>query len=230
MELSCSRCHQTVQEGNCYCPNCGLPQFVFSAENSGEAGQGERWGEAVRDANSIDWNSALRSTLLLAIPAGLLCSMLSPVGMLLIAGTAAWVVAHYMRSHRPARITVGAGARIGLVCGIFAGSLAFAASGCELYTERYILHQGSQIDAEWRKFVDLDTQLSQKFVEWAGAPNSAQVQAQEDQQANWMLTPEGHASVVVANLTFDSFLLVLFAVAGGALGARMLTRARQPEN
>src|SRR5208283_3870015 len=96
----------------------------YSAETAADAGQRERWGEAVRDANTVDWNSALRSTLPLAIPAGILCSMLSPVsifGLLLMGATAAWVVALYMRSHRPAWITVGAGARIGFVTGV-AGS------------------------------------------------------------------------------------------------------------
>jgi len=230
MELTCSRCHQTVLGGYCYCPTCGLPQLIYSAENSADGGQGNRWGEAVRDANSVDWKSAFRSTLPLAILAGLLCSMLSPAGdfgVLLMSGTAAWAVVLYMRSQRPVWVTVRAGARVGLVCGIFAGALAFAASGCELYTERYILHQGSQIDADWKKFVDLDTQLSQRITAWAGMPNSSDVQAQESQQENWMLTPEGHAGFVVGNFTFYSFLLVLFAMAGGALSARLLKRSQR---
>jgi hypothetical protein len=156
--------------------------------------------------------------------------MLSPAGdfgVLLMSGTAAWAVVLYMRSQRPVWVTVRAGARVGLVCGIFAGALAFAASGCELYTERYILHQGSQIDADWKKFVDLDTQLSQRITAWAGMPNSSDVQAQESQQENWMLTPEGHAGFVVGNFTFYSFLLVLFAMAGGALSARLQKRTRR---
>jgi hypothetical protein len=233
MELTCSRCHQTVQDVYCFCPNCGLPQLVYSAETSADAAQRERWGETVRDAGAVDWNSALRSTFPLAIPAGILCSTLSPVGILgvfLMGATAAWVVALYVRSHRSTWITIGAGARIGLVCGILGGALAFAASSCALYTERYVLHQGSQIDADWKKFVDLDMQVSQRFAGWIGAPDSAQILAQETEQQNWMLSPDGHASIVVANFAFASVLLVLFAIAGGALSARRLTRTRRPEN
>jgi hypothetical protein len=230
MDLNCSRCHQPVQDGYCYCPACGLPQLVYSAENSGDEGQSTRWDRAVRDASAVDWKSALRSILPLAIPAGILCSTLSPVGilgLLMVGGAAAWAVALYMRRQRPAWITVGAGARIGLVCGLLAGALAFAMSGCELYTQRYILHQGSQIDADWKKFVDLDMQFSHQFGGWIGTPQSSQIQAQETQEQKWMLSPEGHAGIVIADFAFGSFLLVIFAMAGGALGARRLARPRQ---
>jgi len=73
MELTCSRCHQTVRDGDRYCPACGLPQLVYSAETSTDAEPRDRWGEAVRDANVVDWRSAARSILPLAIPAGVLC-------------------------------------------------------------------------------------------------------------------------------------------------------------
>src|SRR5208282_4528002 len=112
MESTCSRCRQTVEAGDCYCPVCGLPQFVYSAEESAGSGQPERWGEAVRDAASVDWKPALRLVLMLAVPAGILCSMLSPVGIFgvfLMAATGAWVVVLYTRKRQPAWLTIGAG-------------------------------------------------------------------------------------------------------------------------
>ena len=124
MEITCTRCHQTIQAENCYCPVCGLPQLVYTAECAPGQGQPERWNEAVRDAGSVDWKPALRAALMLAVPAGLLCSMLSPVsifGLLLMAAAAAWAVVLYVRSQRPAWITIGAGARIGLVTGVLGG-------------------------------------------------------------------------------------------------------------
>jgi hypothetical protein len=222
MELSCSRCHQTVQDGYCYCPNCGLPQLVFSAENSAEAGQSERWGEAVRDANTVDWNSALRSTLPLAIPAGILCSVLSPVsilGLLLMGATAAWVVALYIRSHRPARITVGAGARIGFVTGVVGSWTAAAMSGLSLYAMRFWLHQGSAFDDFWQNVVSL--QQAQGIAVGADAQNLAAAKA-------LMMSQEGRAGLILFTIAILMGTLVLFAIAGGALGARMLTRTRRP--
>jgi hypothetical protein len=224
MEVTCIRCHQTVQDGYCYCPNCGLPQLVFSADNSAEAGQSERWGEAVRDANSVDWNSALRSTLPLAIPAGILCSMLSPVsilGLLLMGATAAWVVALYVRSHRPAWITVGAGARIGFVTGVVGSWTAAAMSGFSLYAMRFWLHQGSWLDGLWQNFVN--QWQAQEAAAGADAQNVAALKA-------LMLSPEGRAGFALFLIAFLMGTLVLFAIAGGALGARMLTRARRTEN
>jgi hypothetical protein len=224
MELSCSRCHQTVQDGYCYCPSCGLPQFVYSAENSADAGQRERWGEAVRDANTVDWNSAMRSTLPLAIPAGILCSMFSPVsifGLLLMGAAAAWVVALYVRSHRPAWIPVGAGARIGLVTGVVGGWTAAAVSGLSLYAMRFWLHQGSVFDDFWQGLVN--QQQAQ------GAAVSADVQTLAAVKA-LMISPEGRAGLVLFAIAFLMVTLVLFAIAGGALGARMLTRTRRQGN
>ena len=224
MEMTCSRCHQTVQDGYCYCPNCGLPQLVYSAETAADAGQRERWGEAVRDANTVDWNSALRSTLPLAIPAGILCSMLSPVsilGLFLMGATAAWVVALYVRSHRPAWITVGAGARIGFVTGVVGSWTAAAMSGLSLYAMRYWLHQGSAFDDFWQNIVNL--QQAQGIAVGADAQNLAAVKV-------LMMSPEGRAGLILFTVAVLMVTLVLFAIAGGALGARMLKRAPRPEN
>jgi len=213
-----------VQDGTCFCPNCGLPQLVYSAENSGNAGQDERWGEAVRDANSVDWSSALRSTLPLAIPAGILCSMLSPVsivGLLLMGAAAAWVVALYMRSHRPTWITVGAGARIGFVTGVVGSWTAAAVSGLSLYAMRFWLHQGSAFDDFWQTLVN--QWQAQVTATGADVQNIAAFKA-------ILISPEGRAGLVLAAIAFLMGTLVLFAIAGGALGARMLTRTRRTEN
>jgi hypothetical protein len=122
MEITCTRCHQAVLADNCYCPTCGLPQLQYSAENVPGQAPPERWLEAqVQDASIVDWKRAMRPALALAVPAGMLCSLFSPVsifGLLWMTVAAAWVVALYLRSQRPAWITIGAGARIGLVTGL----------------------------------------------------------------------------------------------------------------
>jgi len=224
MEMTCSRCHQTVQDGYCYCPNCGLPQLVYSAETAADAGQRERWGEAVRDANTVDWNSALRSTLPLAIPAGILCAALLPaniLGLLLMSATAAWVVALYMRSHRPAWITVGAGARIGFVTGVVGSWTAAAMSGLFLYAMRFWLGQGNWLDSLWQNFVN--QWQAQEAAIGADAQSVAAMKA-------LIIRPEGRAGFVLFMIAFLMATLVLFAIGGGALGARMLNRTRHPEN
>jgi hypothetical protein len=44
----------------------------------------------------------------------------------------------------------------------------------------------------------------------------------------WMLSPEGRAGWVLCAVAFLIATLVLFAVGGGALGARLFSRHRRP--
>jgi hypothetical protein len=233
MELTCSRCHQTVREGDCFCPVCGLPQLVYTGEGSTGQGQADQWIGAARDANQVDWKSALRAALALGIPAGLFCSIPSQIpilGLLLISGIAAWVVALYMRKQRPAWITIGAGARIGLVTGILAGVISFAANSVTLFAQRYAFQQGSRIDSDWKAFVDMDLQLSQQITGMIAPSDAAQAAVLRAQQQAWLMSPEGHAGMVVADLALASLFFIFFAASGGALCARVLGRSRKPQS
>jgi hypothetical protein len=225
MELTCTRCHQTVQAGDCYCPVCGLPQLVYTTDGSASQGSPERWGEAVRDASTVDWKPALRTALLLAIPTGMLCAIPSPIGFLalpLMAVTAAWVVVLYMRGQKPRWITIGAGARIGLVTGILGGWAAAAVTGCLLYGMRFWFHQGNVIDSFWDDLVN--QKMSQQWASMGTDPQTAAL------AKAWMLSPEGRAGWVLFAVAFLIVTLLLSAAAGGALSARLFTQSRRTEN
>ncbi len=163
MEVTCTRCHQTILAENCYCPACGLPQLVYPTDVPPGQTPPEHWDGADRDAGSVDWKPALRAAMLLAVPAGLLSSGVSPLvalGLLWMTAAGVWAVVLYMRSQRPAWITIGAGARIGLVTGLLAGWVAFGVSSGALFVQRFLLHQSSQIDAEWKTSVEASQQLA----------------------------------------------------------------------
>ncbi len=201
-----------------------MPQLVYAT--GGAAGQAlpERGDEVVRDASSIAWKPAFRAALKLAIPAGVLCAIFAPLavyGLFWMAAAATWAVALYLRSQKPAWITIGAGARIGLVTGLLGGWLAFAVSGSLLFVQRFMLHQSTQIDAAWKSMVEASQQVTAQM----GFANAAQMQS----QTAFMLTPEGHAGLAAFQLFMYGVFLTFFAVVGGALGARMLGRSRQPE-
>ncbi len=232
MEITCNRCHQTVDADNCYCPACGLPQLVYAPEGAPGQIQTEHSTEPVRDASSVDWKPGLRAALLLAIPAGILSSGLSPVGVLglfWMAAAAAWAVVLYVRKQKPAWITIGAGARIGLVTGLLAGWLAFSISGGALFVQRYVLHQSSQLDGEWKSRVDMSQQLTQQWTAGMASADAAQAQAARMQIQNFMLSPEGHAGFEAFGFAINGVFLLFFAAGGGAFGARMLIRNRRPE-
>ncbi len=227
MEINCNRCHQPVEAESCYCPTCGLPQLVYTAESGTGQILPERT-ETVRDASSLDWKAAMRAAILLAIPAGVLSSGISPVGILglfWMLAAAAWAVTLYVRGQRPAWITTGAGARIGLVTGLIAGAVAFGVSGSTLFVQRVVLHQSGTIDNEWKARVEASNQLTQQFAAQMGVTDATQLQAQK----NLMLSPEGHAGIEAFGMATNSLFLLLFAAAGGAMGARLLARSRRPE-
>jgi hypothetical protein len=232
MEITCNRCHQAVPADSCYCPACGLPQLVYSAEGESVPPPSQGWPEPVRDASSIDWKPGMRAALALAIPAGLLCSSVSPLSSMEIfwmAGAAVWAVTLYMRSQRPAWITIGAGARIGLVTGLIACWVAFGASGLWLFIQRVFLKQGGQIDTVYKAFLDAFQEKMQESMASMAATDAAQFQVWFGRILAWLTAPEGHAAVWAFSLAFNCAFLVLFAVGGGALGARLEARRRRPE-
>jgi hypothetical protein len=229
MEVTCSRCHQAILADSCFCPTCGLPQLVYSSDAESVPAASERWPEPARDASSIDWKAGMRTVMSLAVPAGLLSSAVSPLGVLRVfwmLGASVAAVVLYMRSQKPRSITIGAGARIGLVTGLIAAWLAFGVSAAGLFIERVGLHQGDQIDSAWRDNINASQQLTQQWLTQMNVPSDA---AQANAQRNWMLSPEGHAGFETGTLLWSCFLLVLFGAGGGALGARLLSRSRRPE-
>jgi len=222
MESTCSRCHQTVEAEDCFCPFCGLPQLVYTADGPGASSQPDRWGEAVRDAGAINWKAALRLVLILAVPVGMVCCLYSPlgaVGLLLMAAAAAWVVALYMRSQRPAWVTIGAGARIGLVTGVVGAWTASACTGIWLYAMRFWFHQGKAFDDQ------LADQLTKASQQLAAMGFDAQTIAANRAR---MLTPEGRAGNILFDTAMMAVIILLFAISGGALGARFFGRPRRP--
>jgi hypothetical protein len=232
MEILCSRCHQPVGEEDCFCPGCGLPQLVFSTEISADQPGPEQRVQAIRDAGSVEWKSALRAALLVAVPTGLLSSELTTVGTLGVfwmAAAAAWAVTLYWRSQKPAWITTGAGARIGLVTGLIAAWVTFTVSSAALFVDRYLLHHGEQIDGEWKSTTAAVVAQQKEILSGFSQFDPAQVQAVNAQYQALFLSPEGHAGVVASHLVVKAAFLLLFAVFGGMLGARLLNRTRRPE-
>jgi hypothetical protein len=224
MEITCTRCHQTVQVENSYCPACGLPQLVYTPDEARDQTLPEQEGEAVRDASTVDWKKAVQVVLMLAVPAGLLCSLLSPLGVLvlpLMAAAGAWVVAVYVRSQRPARITSGAGARIGLVTGVVGGWTAAATTAFTLFAVRFVFHQGGAVDDFWLNHV---VQASVQKWTYMGVDSQTILTLK-----TWLLSPSGRAGWALGAMSLLVVGLLLFAVAGGAVGARLMARTRRPQ-
>jgi hypothetical protein len=112
LEITCQRCHETIREADRYCSACGLPQLVYIAaetpviplEGDGEVSPS---GEVLGLRNGIAWRPALQAAAMLAIPAGLLSSSLSPIlALVWIMGAAAWAVGLYAKRARLAGLSM----------------------------------------------------------------------------------------------------------------------------
>ncbi len=122
---------------------------------------------------------------------------------------ATWVIALYMRSQRPAWITIGAGARIGLVTGILGGSAAALTTGVALYAMRFWLHQGNVFDDMWQNQIKVGSQ------QLAALGFDAQTVANTRLM---MLSPDGRA----ASMLFNTALMSLVILALGLAAARLV--------
>jgi len=224
MESTCNRCHQPVDAESCYCAACGLPQLVYTSEGNPGQVQQEKLAEAVGDASSVKWRPALRAAMLVAVPAGLLSSGLSPVGTLglfWMSAAAAWAVMIYVRGQRPAWITTGAGARIGFVTGLMSAWVAFAATGFSLFAIRDLMGKGQSLDQMWQ------AAFARVSQQWQSLNTDPQSSAMAKSLLAWFQTPEGRAGSMLSGMAMVSAAMLAFAAIGGALGARLLARTRR---
>lgn len=237
MEITCSRCHQAIPNDGLYCPSCGLPQLVYSGDEALAPVQAGVWRDALSETGAVEWRPALRFALLLALPAGLLCGgvpVLGLLGFLWMAAAAAWAVALYSRSQRTASsagqsagwISTGAGARIGLVTGLAAGWVAFASSGVSLFIERFVFHGGKDFDDLWQ------TQIAHLTEQWqtiGAASQDPKFGETAKGMIALLLSPEGKAGSMLGGTVAVEAILVVFAIAGGALGAKLLAGPKRQQ-
>ena len=235
MENTCQRCHETLRDADRYCPSCGLPQLIYVAAETPAItlvdGEAPANGEISFAMDGIAWRPAMKAALMLAVPAGVLCSGVTVIGpslgLLWMSGAAAWAVGLYFKRNRPGWLTWGAGARIGLVTGLFASWLTLSVNGVALWVNRVVMHQGSQMDSLWTSEVENSLQLSQQMVAQMGMTAAQAAQSTQFSKA-WMLSAEGRAGIALSTFVAGAVFLILFAMLGGALGARLLAQPRRP--
>lgn len=231
MEATCQRCHETLREADRYCAACGLPQLLFvEADAVTEVGGGAPADVAVtmHSGSDIAWRQALQTAVLVAIPAGVLCSRMGALDWIWIMLAAVWVVRLYARRVATLRVTASVGVRIGLVMGVLTSWLVLAIHGGELWVRRYMMHQGGQIDVEIEQTLQPGIQMNQQLMTNMGMASGEVASAIQKMKAV-MLSPEGRAGYILGAVLMGLAFLVFFAMVGGALGARLAPQLRRPE-
>jgi len=212
MDLACHRCGATLASPELFCPHCGAPQLRFEPNEEQIPSQAGGNGSGMRASQLVAWRPAVQAALLVALPVGVLSSLLDfSILWVLLGGFSA--IALYQRK-ASLQVHPGGGWRIGMLVGVMAAFLATIVDGLSMVFERYGLHHGASIDL---RLVSLTQQMTDQMVHQN--PEAAQ-------QIPWFihfwLSPDGHAAVVLFMSGFAAFMMIAFSSIGGVVGARVL--------
>jgi hypothetical protein len=217
MDPACHHCGATLSTSDLFCPHCGAPQLRFEAADKQEAGEPEGNGSILRPNQLVAWRPAVHAALLVAIPVGLLSSLLD-FGVLWVLAGGFCAVALYQRKGM-LLASPRSGWRIGLLVGVLAAFFTGIVDGVSMVVERYGLHHGAMID---QKLIALTQQMTEQMVRQN--PEAAQ-------QIPWFIhfwvSPDGRAAVVLFMSAFAAAMMIVFSLLGGMLGARFLGARRR---
>jgi hypothetical protein len=221
MDLTCYRCSNTLHEGDGFCPHCGAQQLVVdTSEAASPQPPQQRLGI---DPSRVQWRVAIISAILVAVPVGLLSALAGMSSLFVIAGGFATIALYRRRSEA---FTDGSiGWRVGAILGGAAAFIATATDGLRLVVERYLLHHGATIDAQFRT-------AAQQLADQALKTNTEAMQQAPQFVHKWAafwLSPDGHAAIQLLTASIVAAGMILFAATGGAIAGRILAMRPRPQ-
>jgi ribosomal protein L40E len=221
MDLVCHRCSATLEPEAHYCPECGAPQIRYVADE-GEAAQAipgttiNIQAGAAETSATVSWKMVIRIAAVVGTAVGVLSAVLAAGSVLWVAVGAVVAMGIYHRRRPLTRLAPRVGARVGALLGLIAATVAFATNSVLLVVQRYGMHQGNEID----------TQLTSIVKQAAARAANMDPQAPVTTFTNFWLSAEGRIGLILLTMAFLSALIVLFAIAGGILGAQIYRSSR----
>lgn len=223
MEQVCHRCGGTLNSADPFCPHCGAPQLRYESLEesppSSNASPSQRL--YARNLHAIAWRDAILGAAIIAIPAGMLSSLVGLEALWGIAGGMTLITLYRRRTG--SFPTSKMGWRIGGLLGVFAAFITAALSGLALVVQRYAFHQGAVIDQRLHDAVQMSSEM---YTNLFAGSNPDLVAAFAETRHFW-LTPDGAATMVLLNTAGVAVFLLLFAAVGGAIGARLSQKTAQ---
>jgi drug/metabolite transporter (DMT)-like permease len=195
-----------------FCPHCGAPQLRYEpADEASPVLSSPAQPPAAVGQDGVIWKEAITAAVLVAIPVGLLSSLLDFGSLWVIGGGIATVSIYRRRTGIPPANRMGW--RIGSLLGVLAAFATTAVDSLSLIFQRYVLHNGGVIDQRFRVVAQQMTdQLNHSNPEAAAA-------------MPWFVhfwgSPDGTAAIALMGAVVSAFSMLLFAAAGGAIGARI---------
>ncbi|HKD85979.1 MAG TPA: hypothetical protein VKB58_14595 [Terriglobales bacterium] len=164
---------------------------------------------------AIHWDLVWKGVLLSGIAAALLTAtpIISVGCCLWMLGAGALSVSMYQKRVPGTLITPGMGMKIGALAGL----IGFAVNAV-LTTASFIA---------FRARGDFRQAMEEQMQRQMSSNNDPKVQEMMQRLVEWMGTPQGTATLIVASLLVLAAMFVLFCAAGGALGASMFGRRRE---
>lgn len=226
MEPVCHHCGAVVHASDPFCPQCGAPQLRYEAPDEPAQTPSAALSQRlpVRNPGAIHWRDAIRAAAIIAFPAGLLSSRIGLEGIWAIWLIVGGVVVISVYRRRTGTLPTGRmGWRIGAMLGLFAATIATAIDGISLVVERYALHQGTVIDQRYHDAIQMSSKM---YVDLFSTSNPQMASAITNAERFWY-TPDGAAAMVLINAAGLAIFMLIFAAAGGALGARLTAKSAQ---
>jgi hypothetical protein len=226
MHELCHRCGAELSIGdgsNSFCPHCGAPQLVLSdySEQLSTSPTGSNSTGTLPPPipNPIDWEIAIRCTLLVAAIAAVLSftatriDVLSPLSSIWILSASLTTLALYQRRRPLAVMNARIGARIGTLVGVALGLFIAIATAIGAVIGRFVLHSMG----------DLDTMIQASKVQIDQLIATKQLPA----PANAVIgSPEFRTGFMLFAFALGLFFILLVSIFGGALGGLLRSRRR----
>ena len=225
MDPVCHRCGTALTSSDeLFCPHCGAPQLRY--EPTDEPAPAVALPQTPgRNPELFSSKAAILSALtvgvLVAVPMGLLSSIYDLSLLWVVGGGILSVVLYRRRVGAPP--TGRMGWRIGGLAGLLAAFISLAFYSLRSVIQRFALHS-DQPELQVRS-------LAQQLATAVSQANHANPQTADAaaQLARFWLSADGAAAIALLTAALFIFSLVLFAAAGGAIGARIVSLGKRPQ-
>jgi len=214
-----------MTEGASFCAYCGAPQLYVAEEDTPAAAAEDALQAAAARASKpgmVDWTVALRAVCLVgALGLAMFVGsewlrLLGILSFMLVLSAGQLATNLYLRWRPQARMDGRVGLRIGLLTGVVLAACIVASTATAELTDRYLLHQGAVMDAQYVQSMHDGAQMMEKIT---GKPLTPE-------QAGLISSPEYRAGSVLAGVFAEGILVLTATMVGGALAGFLNKRRR----
>jgi len=226
MDLVCHRCGTALNSPDeLFCPHCGAPQLRYEPVDEPVTSVAPSQQTMSGRLDLVSWKAAIVSALIIAalvsIPVGLLSTIYDFSLIWVVGGGIAAVSLYRRRVGVPPSGRMGW--RIGGLLGLLASFLSVAIFSARSVIQRYALHS-SEPELQVRSLAQQIAAAAQQTTY-----SNPQTTAAAAYLAHFWLSPDGAAAIVLGTAATFAFCMVLFAAAGGAIGARIASIGKRAQ-